>query len=226
MIDKLFGPKRAPYLQWAPEIGVGFFDCDHFNEGKTAEVYDESYFAKYRAMATSETGLALNAFRAALVLKYAPMLVRQNYSLLDVGIGDGAFLSTMDPYRTWLEAFGCDINPTAIAFLIERGQLGSYGVEQHFDAVTFWDSLEHFRDPRVPLRAVRDMAYVSIPIFHNADHALRSRHYRKDEHFWYFTREGFLQFAHGEGFDAVDIVSTEVALGREDIETFVLKRRS
>ena len=226
MIDQIFGPQRAPYLQWVPEVGVGFFDCDHFNEGKTAEVYDDSYFAKYRAMAFTDTALALNAFRASLVLRHLPAALERSITLLDVGIGDGAFLSTMHPHRGWLEMFGCDINPAGVAWLIETGQLGSYEVVRHFDVMTFWDSLEHFRDPRVPLRAAADLVFVSIPIFANADHVLRSKHFRKDEHFWYFTRDGFMQFAHGEGFDTVDILMTEVALGREDIETFVLRRRS
>ena len=230
MLTSIIGEIAAHRLHWMEPIGIGFLDCDTFTgpDGEKPAPYDDAYFAKYRDMADSEVGAALNTFRAMLVSRHAPLDVycppSHTCSLLDVGIGDGAFLRAVAPFA-WLSPFGFDINPAGIAYLIENGQLASFEEPASFDVVTFWDSLEHIRDPRPALAAARHVALVSIPIFTDAAHAVTSRHFRPDEHFWYFTRHGFIQFADQEGFDCVDVLATETALGRDSIETFVLRRR-
>lgn len=230
MLTSIIGEIAAHRLHWMEPIGIGFLDCDTFTgpDGEKPAPYDDAYFAKYRDMADSEVGAALNTFRAMLVSRHAPLDVEcppsHTCSLLDVGIGDGAFLRAVAPFA-WLSPFGCDINPAGIAYLIENGQLASFEEPASFDVVTFWDSLEHIRDPRPALAAARHVALVSIPIFTDAAHAVTSRHFRPDEHFWYFTRHGFIQFADQEGFDCIDVLATETALGRDSIETFVLRRR-
>lgn len=226
MLTSILGEIAAHRLHWMEPIGIGFFDCDGFTgpDGEKLQPYDDAYFAKYQAMADSEVGAALNAFRAQMVSRHAPLDGQGSATLLDVGIGDGAFLRSVAGFD-WLTASGCDINPAGVAYLIEHGQLASFEHPASFDVVTFWDSLEHIRDPRPALAAARHVALVSIPIFTDAAHAVTSRHFRPDEHFWYFTRHGFIQFADQEGFDCVDVLATETALGRDSIETFVLRRR-
>lgn len=226
MLTSIIGEIAAHRLHWMEPIGIGFLDCETFTgpDGEKPAPYDDAYFAKYRDMADSEVGAALNKFRSELVCRWAPLASQGNATLLDVGIGDGAFLRSVS-YLTWLQVYGCDINPAGIAYLIENGQLASFEEPSSFDVVTFWDSLEHIRDPRPALAAARQVALVSIPIFTDAAHAVTSRHFRPDEHFWYFTRHGFIQFADQEGFDCVDVLATETALGRDSIETFVLRRR-
>lgn len=202
-------------LIWSQTDGVGFLEVA--NEG----VYDEAYFERYAAMADTPMAQALNGFRADLVLCHA----QPDEILLDVGIGDGAFLRAVASVALTLSLRlrGCDVNPAGIAYLEARGQLGA--LELGADVVTFWDSLEHIRDPRAALQTVRRVALVSIPIFTGVEHVLASRHFRPDEHYWYFTRQGFIDFASRQGFDCVDVLATETALGRDGIETFVLKRR-
>lgn len=226
MLTSIIGEIAAHRLHWMEPIGIGFLDCDTFTgpDGEKPAPYDDAYFAKYRDMADSEVGAALNKFRSDLVCRWAPLDCQGTATLLDVGIGDGAFLRSVS-YLAWLKAYGCDINPAGIAYLIENGQLASFEEPAAFDVVTFWDSLEHIRDPRPALAAARQVALVSIPIFTDAAHAVTSRHFRPDEHFWYFTRHGFIQFADQEGFDCIDVLATETALGRDSIETFVLRRR-
>ena len=225
MLTSLLGDLAAYQMHWLEPNGVGFLDCDAFNALSDREhVYDDDYFAKYEVMAESEIGAALNAFRAALVSRHAPTETQSTCTLLDVGIGDGAFLRSVERFA-WLQPFGCDINPAGVAYLIEHGQLGSFEAPASYDVVTFWDSLEHLRDPRPALAAARQIALVSIPIFTDAEHAVTSRHFRPDEHFWYFTRHAFIEFAKQEGFEVLDVLATETALGRDSIETFVLRRR-
>lgn len=203
-------------LIWSQSDGVGFLEVA--NE----DVYDEAYFERYRALSQTPMAAALNDFRARLTMKHAALGVDH---ILDVGIGDGAFLRRLEQLQAppSIRVSGCDVNPAGIAYLIERGQLWS--LEDGADMVTFWDSLEHIRDPRPALQAARVCAIVSIPIFGSVEHVLASRHYRPDEHYWYFTRQGFLDFASRQGFYCVDVLATETAVGRDGIETFVLKRR-
>jgi hypothetical protein len=65
---------------------------------------------------------------------------------------------------------------------------------------------------------------MSIPIFSGKDHALASKHFRPDEHYWYFTKVGLMGFMLGLGFTCRSESSFEIALGREDIQTFAFRR--
>lgn len=69
-------------------------------------------------------------------------------ALLDVGCGDGRFLDAARS-RGWISC-GTEMNPEPPrqrGFRVETtlGAMAPYGP---FDVVTFWHSLEHFRDPR------------------------------------------------------------------------------
>lgn len=204
-------------LTWFPEAGVGYFECVGVET-----VYDAAYFARYAAQAETPIGRQLNAFRSAIVERHRDALdLSPLVEVLDVGIGDGAFVRT---YELAGVARGYDVNPAGIAWLEERDSWGDlYG--RTWPVATFWDALEHIREPAAALDQVERLAIVSIPTFRGPDHVLASRHFRRDEHYWYWTREGFLRFASSCGFRCVDILATETAIGREDIETFVLVRR-
>ena len=65
---------------------------------------------------------------------------------------------------------------------------------------------------------------MSIPIFEDGEHVLRSKHYRKDEHVWYFTARGLINVFADCGFDLVDMSRIETDIGREDIGSFAFKR--
>lgn len=209
-------------LRWLEQAGIGFFDCEAFNEAQgKGHVYDQAYFDNYARLADGPVAQGLNAFRVRMVDR----LAADGEVILDVGIGDGAFLRALEDARPDLRLRGCDINPTAIRYLEVHDQLGSLDLGPVYDVVTFWDSLEHFRDPRVPLRAVGIYAVVSLPTFADAGAAGRSKHFKPAEHFWYFSPSGFRAFANQEGFDVLDQLESENHLGREGISTFILKRR-
>lgn len=222
MIDALMGKIAHNQMWWSDVAGFGFFNCDGYNQEVGSYPYDDDYFNRYRDMAATSMAARLNGFRRELVSRYLPAYEKP-FKLLDVGIGDGAFLREIAGLAG-VRSYGTDINPASVAWLVERAQLAGYGKKKEWDAVTFWDSLEHFRDPRLPLQAAKHLAFVSIPIFQTSHHALASKHFRPEEHYWYFTREGFTRFVNQEGFEVVEVLTTETDLGREDIETFVLRR--
>jgi Methyltransferase domain len=145
--------------------------------------------------------------------------VRSHYrgTIVDVGIGGGRFV------KDHADAFGFDINPAAVKWLkINRAYCDPYS--EVVEAATFWDSLEHIHDPAPVLANIRRFVFVSLPIFQGAEHVLRSKHFRPDEHCWYFTRGGFEWFMHRFGFRRIDHSVIEQMAGREDIESFAFER--
>jgi hypothetical protein len=190
-------------LQWFPELGIGYFPVK-------ASPYDAAYFEHYKGLETTEIGQKLNQARIELVNKYT------DGQVLDIGIGSGAFVAGRQ--NTW----GYDINPAAIEWLMRNKKYRNpFRVS---DALTFWDSLEHIHDPESILQGAREFVFVSCPIYRDADHILSSKHYKKDEHCWYWTVEGLVLFMEGYGFMPMELNWMESEIGREDIGTFVFKR--
>lgn len=190
-------------LVWLPERGLGWYPV-------TPRRYDGEYWAKYLAYDATYTGAGLTAARIEFVRRYWAGEV------CDIGIGGGRF-------ATEIGARGYDVNPHAVAWLEVCGMYHDpYRIP--VEAATFWDSLEHIAEPAPLLANVRRWAFVSIPIFRDPEHLLHSKHYRRDEHWWYFTREGFIEYMAARGFAHRGLSYVEQTLGREDIETFAFYR--
>jgi len=197
-------------LMWFEELGYGFYPVEN-------TPYDQAYFDRYRGQADTKIGQALNKARCDLVRTW------WTGSILDVGIGDGAFLRSRGGEHF---DFGYDVNPAGVAYLEEQGRFAElYNPYPGHQVATFWDSLEHIENAHFALAQVGYMAFVSLPIFDDVQHVLRSKHYRKDEHHHYWTRIGFINFAGQCGFAVADQNSMESDIGREGIETFVLTRK-
>lgn len=196
-------------LLWFPEAGYGYFECD------TSGVYDSDYFDRYAEQAEAPIGQAIMAARVELVTRYGVE------TLLDCGIGSGAFLTEW--WGGGGGGFGDDVNPAGVAWLDGKGKRRR--LASGHDVVTFWDVLEHIRRPDEALAHVRRLAFVSLPIFRDVEHLMGSKHRRYEEHFHYWTRKGFIDFAQSCGFKVVECNAMETLLGRDEIETFVLERK-
>ena len=141
--------------------------------------------------------------------------------LVDVGIGSGAFIELRRKLRrtTW----GYDVSQASIRWLEDRALLvDPYLVS--FEAMSLWDVLEHIPDFQSLLANVSEWLFLSLPIFRDAEHALRSKHFKPMEHCWYFTRDGLVHAMKGCGFAMVSETRMETDLGREDIGTFAFQR--
>jgi len=209
-MDAVFSSWRESGLVWLPERGMGHYPVE-------GSPYDEAYFRKYQEYAATELGRTLTLGRLAIIDRYGLDLG----PVLDVGIGCGAFvdLGRKRGFLTW----GYDTSSVAAEWLRHRRcWLNPY--EAPVPVATFWDSLEHLPDPAGLLRRVTDWAFVSLPLFTDARHILNSKHFRKDEHRWYWTREGFLNWMREQGFECLEHSTPETLLGREDIHTFVFRR--
>jgi 2-polyprenyl-3-methyl-5-hydroxy-6-metoxy-1,4-benzoquinol methylase len=81
--------------------------------------------------------------------------------LLDVGCGTGLFLETAR--RAGWEARGTETSEDSIAYArkftsapIFHGELANLDDSTTYDALTYWDVLEHLPDPRAELRLARE----------------------------------------------------------------------
>jgi len=202
-MNMVFDTFAQQELQWLPELGIGYYPV-------TSMPYDADYFNKYQLMADTEIGLKLNQARIDLVNKYTKL------DVLDIGIGSGSFVLGRE------NTYGYDINPFATEWLIKRS------LYRHpfkgANSLTFWDSLEHIQDPRLHLSGVKEYAFISAPIYRDAEHIKVSKHFRKDEHCWYWTKDGLCTFMDAFGFELVEYNDMESQIGREDIGTFVFKK--
>lgn len=181
-------------------------------------VYDQAYFDKYVSYAATARGKAL--LEARLELLASVWLPGDR--ILDVGVGCGAFVEACR--EIGVDCLGYDCNPAAVRWLRDRelwGQLRSGA----YQTVTFWDALEHLEDPWSALRCAGRAALVSVPLESSGEAWLGSKHFRKDEHRWYWSRNGFERFAESCGFVVRKHCTVESALGRQNIHTFSLVRR-
>jgi hypothetical protein len=209
-VDKVIEKQMEESLVWLPEQEIGYFPVKN-------SVYDDKYFDEYVNREKTEIGRCLNIFRVNLVNKYVTGRV------LDVGIGCGTFIGLRK------NCVGYDINPKAVKFL-KRARLFCNPYETDFEfevikGVTFFDSLEHLECPgKILSRIDKQFVFVSIPIFRGLDHLLSSKHLKRKEHFYYFTKGSFIVYMASFDFELLEIRDDEIKCGREDIYTFVFKK--
>ncbi len=198
---------RAPRLQWLPEVGVGFLD-----PGK-ADIYGDDYFENYAKLADTDIGRRLNAARVAMLFRHWD----DPAGVVDIGIGAGTFVASVPGIK------GYDINPRGVEWLRERG-LYHDPYAMPIDVAVLWDSIEHIPDPEPLLRNVRHRVLVSIPIFRDVGHVLRSKHYKPGEHCLYCTEQGFLWLMAHLGWKVEETNDYESVIGRQDIKSYAFRR--
>lgn len=200
--------RKLDALQWFAELGIGYYPV----AAPPESVYDDAYFQKYAGYAATPLGEKLNALRVGLV--------RRHYDgeITDIGIGSGAFVEAHGNAR------GYDIAYPAVRWLTMRGLFHdpyAHGV----DAVTMWDSMEHIENFPLLLARARRFVFLSLPIFEGLNQALRSHHYRKDEHFWYFTSRGLTNLMARLGWTLLESNDAETKAGRDAIGSFAFRRK-
>lgn len=178
--------------------------------------YDAEYIGRYRDREGTEIARRLNANRLAMVDGCR--------SALDIGIGSGEFLAHCD--RAGIAAFGYDVNPIAVARLKAEGRWLDPYAGPAVDGVTLWDVFEHLPDPGRLLSALPRgcRVFLSMPIFDDLSRVDRSKHYRPDEHYWYFTHGGLVRYFADCGYRLVTSNDGETLAGRESIGSFEFRR--
>lgn len=195
------------HLLWWPELGYGYYPVQD-------TPYDESYFTKYEYYKLTPLGVELNQARVEIVDRY----LNRSSEVVDIGIGAGHFVEIREG-----NTHGYDVNPIGIKWLKDR-EIFFDPYEQAPANISCWDSLEHIKHPDRLISRVKEHVFVSIPIFMSGEDVVTSKHYRKDEHYWYFTDWGLVAWFKKYHFKLVMRSDIETSLGREGIGTYVFRR--
>lgn len=181
--------------------------------------YSDVYWQNYIQMENTETCNLLNKFRTSLVESYAS-------SVLDIGIGSGAFLKTLNISSKK----GYDVNPHAEKWLKKQDMWHNpyEDSNENLNGFCFWDVLEHIENPSIILSKLpsKCFVFISLPIFNDLEKIHLSKHYKPNEHLQYFSTNGLMKFLGLHGYNTLEIRSDESQIGRENITTFVAQKQS
>jgi hypothetical protein len=194
-------------LWWS--VGIGYYPV---SVGTIP--YDRAYFERFARQAQTEIGARLMTARVEFVARH------HRGVLCDVGIGCGAFVLQRGMREL---TFGWDVNPSGLKWL-KRRRLLLDPLMRPCAAISMWDVLEHIPNFVPLLNNVQQWLFLSLPIFRDAAHALGSKHFRPDEHAWYFTRNGLVWMMNEIGFMLIEENDEETRIGREDIMSFAFHR--
>lgn len=176
------------------------------------DVYNAEYLLYYQLYKNTEFSRKLQNQRWQFVVDN----VEDIRSMLDYGCGADAF---MDHVRSRVSS---DVDLHSFDPFFLRDLRFS---ENGYDVTTFFDSLEHmYRLSLIP--ALRgDNLVISIPILpHNQD-VLKWKHFRPDEHVWMFSQSALRSLMFKFGYEFVKMDDFEIQLGRQDIYTFLFKKK-
>ena len=192
----------------------------------TEEEYAAHYREQYPPVGTPYSAKNYEGDGKLARLRCDEYGIREGERILDVGCGSGAFVDECRARGG--EAFGCEIaqyayRPQDAGDWIYRQRLEEiHFPTDHFDRVTAHDVIEHVLDP---LGFVRDLhritrqegqAILEIPDFFGED---GERHWKKNEHLWYFTPESFERLMKEAGF-----IVSEIERPTESKITFYLRK--
>lgn len=177
--------------------------------------YDKDYFNKYINYENTSIANKINHGRTSITEKYCN-------SILDIGIGSGEFIKSSK-----IKTYGFDINSMAIDWLKEKDIFANpYEKMPDVTGLTFWDSLEHIPKPSDLLSLIPSNFYIfiSMPIISDLIRITENKHYKPNEHYYYFTSNGMIKWMKDSNFSLIEMSDFETKSGREEITTFVFKK--
>ena len=159
--------------------------------------YGQGYLEKYIEYSDTPLGKRINETRWDVVQD-----VLNFGSVLDYGCGAGHFIR-MAPEG--FIASGYDINPYS-EFKANPAK--------RYDAVTFWDSLEHMADPWGVLKSLdTDIVFATVPNTSRLDFPINQWiHYRPFEHIHHFSEKSIRALFESAGFKRSIITYAEGSL--------------
>jgi len=144
--------------------------------GKVSEyfkIYDKDYYDRYIERAKSTLGQAIYKARWELIGKHL-----QKGIVLDYGCGPN--ISNESAPKTF-ETYGYDINPSSGLTKIP---------DKKWDAILFWDSLEHIPDFGGEIKKLDpEYLFITTPNLEAVNGSIKEwKHYRPGEHIYYFDQ--------------------------------------
>ena len=215
-------------LRWCESLGLAF-QADM----SRSVPYDDAYFDRHAGYMGTPISDRIQAARINLV-DSCPCVSPD--CVLDIGIGSGTFLEAYAELGQLEVGGGYDVNPRAVAWLEERSWLVDpwsddlrFGWSEHGLRVcwTLWDVLEHLRNPHELLDLIRegDTLCLTVPVFHDLRREVfKSKHFRPDEHYYYFTSAGLIRWLWSYRFELLTVTRDEQLAGRESVASFAFRK--
>jgi hypothetical protein len=176
------------------------------------QVYDIDY-VNNRYNSYGELGMQMAYYRLGFLLG---QLNTTPNSVLDIGYGNGDFLKACTNIIP--NCYGNDVSnyplPSNVTFVENI-------FDAHYDVVTFFDVLEHFKD----ITFVKDLKcnyiLISLPWCHyfNDEWFAGWKHRRPDEHLWHFNETSLITFFDKMGYDNISISNMEDAIRKDATAT-------
>lgn len=181
--------------------------------------YDISYFQDYVNKSGTSIANKLNETRVKLTEKYC------NNFIVDIGIGSGEFIES----SVKLKVYGFDINPIGVNWLKKRNLFFNPYIENSskIEGFSLWDVLEHIPNPDEFVSKIicNQLLFISIPVFDDFDLIKSSKHYKPNEHYYYFNTKGLIKYLNDWKFECLEVNDNETKAGREGITTFVFRKQ-
>lgn len=216
--------RQACELLWDEGLGYGYLPPPT----DPLVIYDDAYCARYEMLDATTSGLLLTSLRVNMVGRH----LIGPATLIDVGVGGCAFVreATAALSTTGVRVFGYDVAPRAVAALRAVGEWADpLDFEDSLrgpDALAFWDSLEHVRDPALLVERAARLVFVSTPVYRDRAHARASKHCKPGEHLWYWSDWGLIRWFGRLGFELLEASRAEESAGREGIGSYAFRRRN
>lgn len=165
-------------------------------------IYDSEYvLSRYESY--GELTLRMSYLRLGYIFG---SVGRMPKSVLDVGYGNGSFISLCNSLG--IACYGHDVSDWPIPTGCTRIEsIGDVKVE----CATFFDSLEHFPDIDIISSLQADFVVITVPWCHyESDEWFKSwKHRRPDEHLWHFDKDSLQRFMFRHGYELVSFCSLE-----------------
>lgn len=150
-------------------------------------------------------------------------------SILDVGYGNGDFLSTANKHiGNFGKCYGFEVN----GYDIPDGCIKVDDIfSNSYDVVCFFDVLEHFDNVYDIQNLKTNYIYISVPncTYLSDEWFLNWKHRRPDEHLWHFNENSLTNFMSEMGFIKVSCCFIEDTLRKskdsENILTSIFKKK-
>jgi|688.fasta_scaffold107109_3 hypothetical protein len=147
-------------------------------------------------------------------------------SILDVGYGNGDFLSLCSNYIE--NCYGNDISDYPLP---DNVKFTKNIADEFYDVICFFDVLEHFESIDFVKNLNCNYIFISVPWCHffNEEWFMNWKHRRPDEHLWHFDDKSIVNFFNENNFELVAINNIEDVVRKseydyENILTCIFKK--
>lgn len=174
---------------------------------------------------SQSTNIEMSYLRLGVIAREMGFEALTDSRVLELGPGTGCMMEVMR--RHCLSVDGFDIAPTDHV-TIDQDEAR----RRHWDLLIACDVIEHMPDINSIFDYTFDWAYISTPCRpDDIDLLANWRHFRPNEHLWYFTRDELSRWFDAKGYEVKyaghveDLIRPRWDREKPNISSFVIRRK-